>query len=387
MAIITPKMTLRPLNSDEMTAVREEAEKWRSYCNYDMAYPLLARLAKAGDDDARYACAELMHYGAGTEENKNAAFLLFSGLTADRFPHVLFYLGLYYENGWAVQQNYKKAFRYFTAGAEAGDPLCLTQLGTMYGKGNFVKKDPMKAFEYYRRASEDGDVLGTSNMAWCYANGEGVEKDLEKALELYEDAAAQREEHALDELAHFEEYYGRPDGVKRYNRLDIKIYDAREAEKIWDLENFWGRVADISIDGQRLIDLILREEAPYREKEGRNYSKYTLVKAGSLYDDLMEATKEGTYSNEFGVYACCCPCGESGCFDVSFFVTETDDSVIWHTFHHEHRSWPYHLRFRFRKGQYARQLRRLKNAERRPTDELPDLPKRSDYSDEGQVEE
>ena len=87
MAIITPKMTLRPLDPNEMTAVREEAEKWRSYCNYDMAYPLLARLAKAGDDDARYACAELMHYGAGTEENKNAAFLLFSGLTADRFPH------------------------------------------------------------------------------------------------------------------------------------------------------------------------------------------------------------------------------------------------------------------------------------------------------------
>ena len=38
MAIITPKMTLRPLNSDEMTAVREEAEKWRSYCNLDLLY-------------------------------------------------------------------------------------------------------------------------------------------------------------------------------------------------------------------------------------------------------------------------------------------------------------------------------------------------------------
>ena len=45
------------------------------------------------------------------------------------------------------------------------------------------------------------------------------------------------------------------------------------------------------------------------------------------------------------------------------------------------------IRFRFRKQQYARQLRRLKNAERRPTDELPDLPEKNNYSDEGQAEE
>ena len=372
MTVITPKLTFKPLKAEEMEAIREEAEKWKSYCNYDLAYPLFARLAKAGDNNARYTCAELMHYGAGTEENKNAAFLLFSGLPADQFKHVSFYLGLYYEHGWAVPQDYEKAFKYFSAGAEAGDPLCLTQLGTMYGKGNYVEKDPEKAFDYYRSASESGDVLGTSNMAWCYANGVGVEKDLKRALELYETAAARREEHALDELAHFEEYYGSPNEGKRFNRLDIRIYDAEEAGKIWDLSSFWGRVADITIDGQRLIDMILREEAPSREREGGGLSEYTLVKAEHLYNDLMEAAQEGTYSNKFGVYACCCPCGQQGCFDVSFFVTETDDSVIWHTFHHEHRAWPYHLRFRFRKQQYARQMRRLKNAERRPTDELPE---------------
>ena len=211
MANVIPKPAFQPMSADEMETVRKEAEKWKSYCNYDMAYPLFARLAKAGNEEAQYACAELMHYGAGTEENKNAAFLLFSGLSTEKFPHLSFYLGLYHEQGWAVPQDYEKAFRHFTAGADAGDVLCLTQLGTMYGKGNYVQKDPVKAFEYYRQAAEGGDILGTSNMAWFYANGEGVEKDLKKALELYEIAAAQREEHAMDELAHFEEYYGKPD--------------------------------------------------------------------------------------------------------------------------------------------------------------------------------
>ena len=130
---------------------------------------------------------------------------------------------------YTKNQDYEKAFRYFMAGAKTGDVFCLTQLGTMYGKGHYVVKAPEKAAEFYLRASDGGDVLGTANLAWCYANGEGVEKDLSKALKLYDAAAARREEHAMDELAHFEEYYGCPEGEKRFNRLDIKVYDNKDA--------------------------------------------------------------------------------------------------------------------------------------------------------------
>ncbi len=211
MAKIRPKLVFVPMATDEIESVKIEADRRNGCRDYSAAYPLYARLAKAGDEEARYTCAELVFYGAGTGENKNAAFLLFSGLPKDRFPHLYFYLGLYCEHGWSVPQNHRKAFGYFTAGAEAGDVLCLTQLGTMYGKGNYVEKNEVTAFDYYRRASEGGDVLGTSNMAWCYANGKGVERDTKKARELYEYAASRREVHAMDELEHFKEYYRETD--------------------------------------------------------------------------------------------------------------------------------------------------------------------------------
>ena len=370
MAKIKPELAFEPMDAAERESLRKEAEKWKRSCNYDMAYPLYVRLAEAGDEEAKYACAEMLFHGAGREENKAAAFRLFSGLPAEKFPNLSFYLGLCYEQGTAVGQDYEKAFRYFMTGAEAGDVLCLTQLGTMYGKGHYVEKDPVKAAEYYLRASEGGDVLGTTDLAWCYANGEGVEKDLHKALTLYDAAAARREEHARDELAHFEEYYGCPEGEKRFNRLDIKIYDGEDAGRIWEI-GFGGRVADITIDGRRLIDMLLEKEAPYWEEEGKEYGGYSPVKAEWLYDDLMRATADGNYESRFAVYCCCCECGQPGCWDVSFFVTETEDSVIWYGFQHAHRAWAYGLRFRFRKQQYDRQMRRLKNAERRVPDELP----------------
>ena len=369
---VIARLTARPMGAAETETLRQDAEYWyRRIHNCDMAYPLCVRLAMAGDEEARFECAEMLFHGAGTEENKAAAFLLFSGLPAERFPGVHFYLGLCYERGMAVGQDYRKAFRHFTAGAETGDVLCLTQLGTMYGKGNYVEKDAAKAAEYYRRASEAGDALGTTDLAWCYANGEGVGKDLRKALTLYDSAAARREKHAMDELAHFDEYYGRPEGEKRFNRLDIRVYDGGAAARLWESGVCWDRVADINVDGQRLIDLILWKEAPYREREGKGPGSYVPVKASRLYEGLKAAATEGSYENEFGVYCCCCSCGEQGCWDVSFFVAETEDSVIWYAFRHEHTAWEYGLYFRFRKQQYARQLRRLKNAGGRMPDALP----------------
>ena len=368
------RLAVKPMEAAEAQTMKKEMETWQSYGNYGREFPPCARLALSGDREAMFECGQMLFNGWGTEENKAAALVLFSRLTTAEFPLLNFYLGLYYEQGLLVGQDYGKAFRYFAAGAKAGDPLCLTQLGTMYGKGNHVKKDPVKAADYYRRASEGGDVLGTSNLAWCYANGEGMEKDLKKALELYEYAASEGEAHAMDELAHFREYYGRPEGETRhYNRLDIKIFDSYEANELWDLSGYGGRVADIYVDGQYLRDMLLKEEEPYKEKTEYSDHPYGLIKASTLYDFLMEATEEGTYANEFGVHCCTCPaCGEWGCNDVSFHVMETEDSVIWYGFHHENKGYPYHLRFRLRKRQYARQMRRLKNAENRPLDTLPD---------------
>ena len=214
MVNVRPRLKYVPMDDGETLTFRNEAEKWKKRGAYGKAWPMYARLTTAGDENARFECAQMLFNGWGTKENKAAALVLFSGLATERFPLLNFYLGLYYEQGLFVVQDYEKAFRYYTAGAEAGDVLCLTQLGTMYGKGNYVDRDPERAAEFYRRASNAGDILGTANLGWCYANGEGVEMDLKKAKELYEIAAAGREEHAVDELAHFDEYYGRPDGEK-----------------------------------------------------------------------------------------------------------------------------------------------------------------------------
>lgn len=87
-------------------------------------------------------------------------------------------MGLYYQNGDAVEQDYQKAREYYRIGALENDMYCICQLGTLYAQGYGVPKDYHAAFDYYKQAAKLGDALACMNLGYCYEVGQGVTQDI-----------------------------------------------------------------------------------------------------------------------------------------------------------------------------------------------------------------
>ena len=172
--------------------------------DYGKALDWYAKAGELGSDKGLNNYAGLLHYGNGTRQNYPLAFEIFRDLYSRKFSGTAFYMGLYYQNGFAVQQDYRKALQYYQEGAKQGDAYCYTQLGSMYGRGEGVDKDPKKALAYYRQAAGLGDSLAYVNIGWMYENGTGVRLDLDEARSWYVRGAAEGEKHAMDALARLE---------------------------------------------------------------------------------------------------------------------------------------------------------------------------------------
>ena len=168
--------------------------------NYDKAGYWYREAAARGNRTGMFNYANMLHFGHGSETDYKQAFELFSRLYEENYPHSAFYLGLYYENGFAVEQDYEKARYYYRMGALQGDAYCYNQLGSLYGRGAGVEKDAKAAMDYYRKAAELGDDLAPANIGYFYETGEGVEKDLNEAVRWYRRGAGLGDQHAVEAL-------------------------------------------------------------------------------------------------------------------------------------------------------------------------------------------
>jgi hypothetical protein len=120
--------------------------------------------------------------------------------------------------------------------------------------------------------------------------------------------------------------------------------------------------AKILINGESLLDKVKTIETPFAAAEKHidiagNYS-YQIAK--NLYNYL---TIEDYWNDEGGVALFTCTCLEDGCWSLRCYINETDTTVIWHNFHHEHRdNWDYKAleEFCFDKQQYINELEKLK---------------------------
>lgn len=151
--------------------------------------------------------------------------------------------------------------------------------------------------------------------------------------------------------------------IMNLSHLDFKLIDAVSAGEAWaeDAEEPIN-VVEIYIDGVELAEIFRTIEIPYCEAEEHPdlAGDYGHVPAKCLYRDLIEATVEGSFSSQLGVYPLCCrDCGEPGCWSVTFRVREDDEYVWWFGFEHEHRDWEYNLEFKFPKKDYSAAMAKL----------------------------
>lgn len=147
------------------------------------------------------------------------------------------------------------------------------------------------------------------------------------------------------------------------NHLDFKLIDAVSAGEEWAEDSEKPRyVVDINIDGVEIAEIFRKIELPYCKAEGNpdKAGDYGHVPASWLYSDLSEATIEGSYAYDLGVYPLCCRgCGEPGCWSATFRVRENDEFVWWYGFEHEHTDWEYNLEFKFLKSEYTAAINKL----------------------------
>lgn len=147
------------------------------------------------------------------------------------------------------------------------------------------------------------------------------------------------------------------------NHLKFKLIDPVIANERWtEGENNLPDVVEIYIDDVEITEIFRKIEVPYCEQEGHPNlaGDYGHIPAKELYRDLCEATIEGSYSYDLGVYPVCCgACGEPGCWSVTFRVRESDDFVWWYKFEHERREWKYDLEFKFLKSDYLKEMNKL----------------------------
>ena len=93
------------------------------------------KAADSGDEKGLFNYANMLHHGRGIRQNRKKAFSIFSNLYARGYHGAAFYMGLYYQNGDAVEQDYQKAREYYRIGALENDMYCICQLGTLYAQG------------------------------------------------------------------------------------------------------------------------------------------------------------------------------------------------------------------------------------------------------------
>lgn len=144
------------------------------------------------------------------------------------------------------------------------------------------------------------------------------------------------------------------------------MFDSIKAGEPWAAD--YGsnhQVVEVIIDGKSILDIIRRIEKPYLQEEGLlrlqdHGNDYGHISPKDLYDSLLSATVNGSFSYDFGVYLFCCGgCGEPGCWSVTFHVKEDEKFVCWYNFEHNHRDWAYNLNYKFEKKAYQMAMNKL----------------------------
>lgn len=133
-------------NKGSLDACKIASRLYAKNNDYDKAYPLFEKAAKAGDEHAAYEVAVCKLNGKGTKKNERA--------------------------GAAELQKC----------AEKGNVKAQIETGDLYNKGIGVTQDEEKALQWYRKASESMNPQAIWNVGLCNLKGIGTTADYHSAL-------------------------------------------------------------------------------------------------------------------------------------------------------------------------------------------------------------
>ena len=146
------------------------------------------------------------------------------------YAPAMYYLGLYYINGYGVEQNEAQACEFFKMGAAKGDFQATDALATCNLNGYGVEKNLAEALRLYTVAAERGYSKSQVAVGDIYYKGTGVERNIEKAYKWYNLAAENGEPLALYRVA--EDYCAKDSvaGKKALKNSPALDYFKRAAE-------------------------------------------------------------------------------------------------------------------------------------------------------------
>jgi TPR repeat protein len=138
----------------------------------------------------------------------------------------MFYLGAFYEKGWAVSQDYAEAHKWYEKSASLGNNDAMKNLGLLYYQGMGVPKDYQQGKQWLQKAIDAGNFVAMGAMGSVYEQGLGVDQDYRQAKVWFEKAAAAGESLAMVQLANL---YQRGAGVDRNDQQALAWYSKAAA--------------------------------------------------------------------------------------------------------------------------------------------------------------
>ena len=154
-------------------------------------------LAKNGDDAAQARLGEFYGEGVYGPVNCAKAVKWYRKAAAQRNPHGLNGLGIYYTLGCSgsgsegVAIDYAKAIELFHNAANQGYAPAEYNIGVAYAHGWGVDRDLENAFYWHHRAAEGGYANAQLRLGYAYEMGEGVPRNHGEAFRWYHTAANQ----------------------------------------------------------------------------------------------------------------------------------------------------------------------------------------------------
>jgi uncharacterized protein len=148
-------------------------------------------LALAGNLEAQYRLAIIVRNGTkGLRKDMTSAVTLLSDAATKLHAGSQYELGLMYESGLGVEKSDAKAIEWYTKAAEQRHAAAQRNLGLIYVYGRGTKTNVQKALGYFESAAASDDGWANNNLGALYEQGWGVARNPVKARELYARAIA-----------------------------------------------------------------------------------------------------------------------------------------------------------------------------------------------------
>lgn len=166
----------------DQDALRTEGIRYHDSRQYDKAYPILFKLAKKGDVEARFRVGQMAYFGQPSEKNPKLAFQMLQEAALELHPGAMYWLGRLYEEGFGVACDYAKAVEYYSAAGAKGQEDAIVRTAEIYDQGLLGERKRATALELFVELAKKNHPYATYMIGMAYLNGDGVQKSAEHAF-------------------------------------------------------------------------------------------------------------------------------------------------------------------------------------------------------------